>query len=45
MRRFLELGVSGIFTNKPDILKALLTDIKQAPSREGKNDEYIKCSD
>ncbi len=37
MRRFLELGVSGIFTNKPDILKAILADIKQPQKSEGKN--------
>jgi glycerophosphoryl diester phosphodiesterase len=37
MRRFLELGVSGIFTNKPDILKAVLADIKQTQKSEGKN--------
>jgi glycerophosphoryl diester phosphodiesterase len=34
MRRFLELGVSGIFTNKPDILKAVLADVKKAPRKE-----------
>jgi len=45
MRRFLDMGVSGIFTNKPDILKRVVADIKQAQSREGKNDEYIKHSD
>ena len=37
MRRFLELGVSGIFTNKPDILKAVLADIKQTQKSESKN--------
>ena len=29
MRRFLKIGVSGIFTNKPDILKRVAADIKQ----------------
>jgi glycerophosphoryl diester phosphodiesterase len=28
MRRFLRIGVSGIFTNKPDILKRVAADIK-----------------
>jgi glycerophosphoryl diester phosphodiesterase len=28
MRRFLKMGVSGIFTNKPDILKRVMADIK-----------------
>ena len=28
MRRFLKIGVSGIFTNKPDILKRVAADIK-----------------
>jgi len=37
MRRFLEMGVSGIFTNKPDILKAVLTDITQTQKSGGKN--------
>jgi glycerophosphoryl diester phosphodiesterase len=37
MRRFLELGVSGIFTNKPDILKTVLADIKQTQKSEGKD--------
>lgn len=34
MRRFLELGVSGIFTNKPDILKMVVENIKQMPRKE-----------
>jgi glycerophosphoryl diester phosphodiesterase len=33
MRRFLDMGVSGIFTNKPDILKRMVADIKQAPRK------------
>ncbi|MGA2526808.1 MAG: glycerophosphodiester phosphodiesterase family protein [Smithellaceae bacterium] len=37
MRRFLDMGVSGIFTNKPDLLKAVLVDIKQTQKSEGKN--------
>lgn len=36
MRRFLEMGVSGIFTNKPDILKRVLTDIRQAQEQKTK---------
>jgi glycerophosphoryl diester phosphodiesterase len=28
MKRFLKIGVSGIFTNKPDILKRVVADIK-----------------
>jgi Glycerophosphoryl diester phosphodiesterase len=34
MRRFLDMGVSGIFTNSPDILKRILAGIKQAPGKE-----------
>jgi glycerophosphoryl diester phosphodiesterase len=34
MRRFLKMGVNGIFTNKPDVLKMLLTDIKQSPEQK-----------
>jgi glycerophosphoryl diester phosphodiesterase len=45
MRRFLDMSVSGIFTNNPDILKKVLAGIKQAQSRERKNDEYIQHSD
>jgi hypothetical protein len=37
MHRFIESGISGIFTNKPDILKAVLADIKQTQKSEGKN--------
>jgi glycerophosphoryl diester phosphodiesterase len=37
MRRFLTLGVNGIFTNKPDILKAVVADIKQTQKSEGRN--------
>lgn len=29
MRRFLKMGVSGIFTNNPDILKKVAADVKQ----------------
>ena len=29
MRRFMKMGVSGIFTNNPDILKRVAADIKQ----------------
>ena len=29
MKRFLDMGVSGIFTNNPDILKRVAADIKQ----------------
>ena len=34
MRRFLDMAVSGIFTNKPDILKRVVADIKQVPRKE-----------
>ena len=29
MKRFINMGVSGIFTNKPDILRRVVADIKQ----------------
>ncbi len=46
MHRFIELGVSGIFTNKPDILKAVLADIKETQKKtKVKTDDYIKHSD
>jgi glycerophosphoryl diester phosphodiesterase len=45
IRRFLDMAVSGIFTNKPDILKAVLADIKRTQKSEGKTHEYIKHSD
>jgi len=35
MRRFLKIGVSGIFTNKPDILKRVAADIKQMQKSKG----------
>jgi len=35
MRRFLKIGVSGIFTNNPDILKSVAADIKQTQKSEG----------
>ena len=35
MRRFLKIRVSGIFTNKPDILKRVAGDIKQTQKSEG----------
>jgi hypothetical protein len=28
MKRFINMGVSGIFTNNPDILKRVAADIK-----------------
>lgn len=34
MKRFLKIGVSGIFTNKPDILKRKAADIKQMQKSE-----------
>jgi len=37
MRRFLKMGVNGIFTNKPDILKAVLADTKQIQESESKS--------
>ena len=36
MRRFLKIGVSGIFTNKPDILKRVAADIKQMQKSKDK---------
>jgi glycerophosphoryl diester phosphodiesterase len=36
MKRFLNMGVQGIFTNKPDVLKKVVTDIKQK-KRENEN--------
>lgn len=41
MCRFLELGVSGIFTNKPDILKRVLTDMRQSPEHKTIGSEVI----
>jgi glycerophosphoryl diester phosphodiesterase len=35
MRRFLKIGVSGIFTNNPDILKRVAADVKQMQKSEG----------
>jgi len=34
MKRFINMGVSGIFTNKPDILIRVVADIKQMQKRE-----------
>jgi hypothetical protein len=45
MCRFLELGVNGIFTNKPDILKKAVADVKQSQKAKVKAYEYIKQSD
>ena len=36
MKRFVNMGVSGIFTNNPDILKRVVTDIKQGQKSEGR---------
>ncbi len=36
MRRFLKMGVSGIFTNKPDILKRVAADVKKKQESEGR---------
>jgi len=36
MKRFINMGVSGIFTNNPDILKRVVTDIKQGQKIEGR---------
>jgi len=35
MKRFINMGVSGIFTNKPDILKRVAADVKKKQEREG----------
>jgi glycerophosphoryl diester phosphodiesterase len=42
MRRFLDMGVSGIFTNNPDILKRVVADIKKCKKAKIKHNEYIK---
>lgn len=34
MKRFINMGVSGIFTNKPDILRRVVADIKQMQKSE-----------
>jgi glycerophosphoryl diester phosphodiesterase len=34
MRRFINMGVSGIFTNKPDILKKVAADVKKKQESE-----------
>ena len=34
MRRFINMGVSGIFTNKPDILKKVAVDVKKKQESE-----------
>jgi len=34
MKRFINLGVSGIFTNKPDLLRRVVADIKQMQKSE-----------
>ncbi len=31
MRRLLEMGVDGIITNRPDLLKEILNDFKRSP--------------
>lgn len=36
MKRFINMGVSGIFTNNPDILKRVVTDIKQSQKGTGR---------
>jgi glycerophosphoryl diester phosphodiesterase len=36
MRRFLKIGVSGIFTNNPDILKSVAASIKKKQESEGR---------
>lgn len=41
MKKFLEAGVNGIFTNKPDVLKDVLADLQNAlPDNE--RHEYIR---
>jgi glycerophosphoryl diester phosphodiesterase len=40
LKKFLNMGVSGIFTNKPDILKKVLADTKQG--LKTKNNEHIQ---
>jgi glycerophosphoryl diester phosphodiesterase len=36
MRRFLDMGISGIFTNNPDILKRVAEDVKKKQLGEGR---------
>ncbi|MGA2782691.1 MAG: glycerophosphodiester phosphodiesterase family protein [Smithella sp.] len=36
MRRFLDMGISGIFTNNPDILKRVAADVKKKQESEGR---------
>ena len=37
MKKFLNMGVSGIFTNKPDILKRVAADVKRQQESEDRN--------
>jgi glycerophosphoryl diester phosphodiesterase len=41
MKKFLDMGVNGIFTNKPDALKKVLADVKNTRLKT-EGDEYIK---
>ncbi|MCX5849705.1 MAG: glycerophosphodiester phosphodiesterase family protein [Deltaproteobacteria bacterium] len=36
MKRFINMGVSGIFTNNPDILKRVAADVKKKQENEGR---------
>jgi len=36
MKKFLDAGVSGIFTNKPDVLKRVLDDVKKQGTKDRK---------
>jgi len=36
MKKFLQMGVSGIFTNKPDILKKVVEDVKKQKEKENR---------
>jgi glycerophosphoryl diester phosphodiesterase len=45
MKRFIKMGVSGIFTNNPDILKRVVENIKRMQESENRKNEYIKLFD
>jgi glycerophosphoryl diester phosphodiesterase len=45
MRRLLTMGVGGIFTNCPDVLKKVWMDFRNVQKREMLTDEYIQSHD
>jgi hypothetical protein len=34
MKKFLNMGVNGIFTNKPDVLKKILADARKQKAED-----------